>query len=175
MKENIRTWFCLLLAAVVLLCIFFSLKDYEMPVYAIDETIQDTEETESNNDLKLPGGEYEDGVYFISADCYDQESEAEGKELNFDYTISMNVEIQDNRITAITDVAGSPSQYNPEYDPKNDTYIEIARYGMGNMQGVEEQIINLQTYEVDAVSGATYSSWAMMECIWWAMEEARIQ
>lgn len=105
---------------------------------------------------------YIDGTYAVSVLCdpdEDQDFEA--------YNLSMNVTIQNDKIVAITDVAG-------DGDKKNDRYIRNAASGTSTKEGMISQIVNKGlTEEVDTVSGATCSSNAIMEGCRQALEQAK--
>ena len=105
---------------------------------------------------------YIDGTYAVSVLCGPDEDE------DFEaYNLSMNVTIQNDKIVAITDVAG-------DGDKKNDRYIRNAASGTSTKEGMISQIVNKGlTEEVDTVSGATCSSNAIMEGCRQALEQAK--
>lgn len=105
---------------------------------------------------------YIDGTYAVSVLCEpDEDGDFEA------YNLSMNVTIQKDKIVAITDVTG-------DGDKKNDRYIRNAANGTSTKEGMISQIVNKGLpEEVDAVSGATCSSNAIMEGCRQALEKAK--
>jgi uncharacterized protein with FMN-binding domain len=86
------------------------------------------------------------------------------------YTLSLKITIENDRITSVTDVKGSGDLY----DSDNDLYIKRAVNGTAKYPGVAGQIVSKGTCEgVDAVSGATCSSNAIIEAVKKALESAK--
>jgi uncharacterized protein with FMN-binding domain len=108
---------------------------------------------------------YANGTYQASAVCNPNVY------ADFDaYTLSLKVTIDNDRITSVTDVKGSGTLY----DKSNDWYIKRAVEGTSKYPGVATQIASKGTYEdVDAVSGATCSSKAIIEAVKKALESAK--
>jgi uncharacterized protein with FMN-binding domain len=108
---------------------------------------------------------YANGTYQASAVCNPNVY------ADFDaYTLSLNVTIDNDCITSVTDVKGSGALY----DKSNDWYIKRAVEGTSKYTGVAEQITSKGTCEnIDAVSGATCSSKAIIEAVNQALESAK--
>ena len=106
-----------------------------------------------------------DGVYTGTALCepdYDEEFN--------EYDLSLQVTVSNNRITDITDLKGSGAQW----DSFNTWFIDTAAHGFSGVGGVVEQIIQKNdTTGIDAVSGATCSSIAIVEACEKALESAK--
>lgn len=87
------------------------------------------------------------------------------------YTLSLKITVQNDKITSITEVKGSGNNY----DEGNDWYIAKAVNGTSKYPGVVKQIIQKgKPEEIDAVSGATCSSKAVVEAVKKALENAKI-
>ncbi|MGN1402819.1 MAG: FMN-binding protein [Ruminococcus sp.] len=134
---------------------------------AADGDTADESSTESTEEISTPeeiaDGMYADGDYTAIAICYpDALEEFEA------YTLSVTVRIQDGKIVEITDVGSVDDE-----DADNAWYIKRAVSGTSKIPGVVSQILEKQTAEdVDAVSGATCSSDAMIQAIKEALQEA---
>lgn len=127
----------------------------------VQEDISDEEEQEPE-----AANKYKDGVYAVTAICSD------GYDSFDDYTLSGKVEIKDDNIVAITDVKGVGSGY-ADYDLY---YINRAINGTSKYPGIVAQIISKGTIDdIDVVSGATYSSEAVIELCRQAQKKARIE
>jgi uncharacterized protein with FMN-binding domain len=86
------------------------------------------------------------------------------------YTLSLKITMENDRITSVTDVKGSGDWY----DSSNDWYIKRAVEGTSKYPGVAGQIVSKGTCEdIDAVSGATCSSKAIIEAVKKALESAK--
>lgn len=143
MKDKGNEWLSLapLLGAIlVVLCMGISLYGYETPTYAAvtdeaksEETIEETEEEEEEEteETETVTGTFdlEDGVYY-------------GTGTGFAGNIKVAVTIKDKTITEIEIVS---------VEGDDETFFNRAK-------GVIDRIIEAQSLEVDAVSGATYSS-----------------
>lgn len=126
----------------VAVCAVVSLSDYEAPVYAVEkekeestEVVQSTETTvsageiEETQKVKIQGKfELEDGVY-------------QGKGTGFAGEVTVAVEIKDGSIVSIEVLSNSDGA----------AFFNRAK-------GVIDAMIQSQSFEVDAVSGATFSS-----------------
>lgn len=109
--------------------------------------------------------QYLDGTYVVEATCDPDEEE------DFQsYRIQAKVTIQKDRIVAITDIKGIGS----DYDSNNDWYLQRAANGSKSATGVVQQITGQGKAEkVDAVSGATCSSKAIIAAVRKALERAK--
>ncbi len=98
-----------------------------------------------------------DGTYAGSALCSPDEDE------EFDaYTLSLNVTVEDGKITSITDVKGDYT----DGDEDNDSYLSKAADGTKTKTGMISKIIEANSTEgLDAVSGATCSSEAIVAAV----------
>ena len=146
MKEKVtdisKTLSPLLAAALVAVCVLISLSGYEEPTYAEESGDASADATESGDAadeelLETVQGAFdlEDGVYVGSANGYSG-------------TITVSVEIQDRTIVAITIVSESD----------DDVYFNAAT-------AVIDTIIATQSLDVDAITGATYSSNGIIKAI----------
>lgn len=108
---------------------------------------------------------YDDGTYVGTADCYPDEDE------DFvEYVLSVKVKIENDRIVSISDASGAGDSY----DKLNDRYISRAAKGTGKITGTIAQILEKQhTDGIDAVSGATCSSDAIVRAVDDALAQAR--
>ena len=107
-----------------------------------------------------PGTIYQNGEYEGTAVCEDPHGNS------FQYDLTLKITVKHDKITAITDVAG---------DDANSFYVNKAKKGTSKYPGVVSQILKTGIPdEVDAVSGATYSSHAILEACKNALEKARI-
>lgn len=111
-------------------------------------------------DDDTPGTIYQNGEYEGTAVCEDPHGDS------FLYDLTLKITVKHDKITAITDVAG---------DEANSFYVNKAKKGSSKYPGVVSQILKTGVPdEVDAVSGATYSSHAILEACKNALEKARI-
>lgn len=108
-----------------------------------------------------PKQRYADGDYFVSVTCSPNEDE------DFEpYTLTVKVTISGDRITAVSDVTG-------DGDSSNDSYIRKAVNGTSKKEGVVSQITSHGApYDVDAISGATCTSEAILAACEQALEQA---
>ena len=108
---------------------------------------------------------YDDGTYVGTADCYPDEDE------DFvEYVLSVKVKIENDQIVSISDASGAGDSY----DKLNDRYISRAAKGTGKITGTIAQILEKQhTDGIDAVSGATCSSDAIVRAVDDALAQAR--
>ena len=131
----------------------------------------DTDQNESNDEDDTEEGSengsensYKDGTYVVTAIC------APDQYYDFtEYTISLTVVIKNQALTSITDVKGVGASY----DSFNDYYIGRASNGSSKYKGVIAQILEKGMPEnIDAVSGATCSSNAIVEGVKAALKVA---
>lgn len=117
------------------------------------------------------GKYYKNGTYHVQADCEpdeDQEFEA--------YTLSLDLTMQNDRITKIENIAGSGAAY----DTANNTYIKRAAQGTSKYTGMVTQILeagglyqeNGELLPFDTVSKATCSSNAILTACRSALQQA---
>lgn len=98
-------------------------------------------------------------------DCYPDADEDFAE-----YVLSLKVQIENDQIVSISNVNGSGA----EYDKLNDRYISRAADGTKKIAGTIAQILEKQqTDSIDAVSGATCSSDAIVRAVENALEQAR--
>lgn len=115
---------------------------------------------EDPGDDDTPGTIYQNGEYEGTAVCEDPHGDS------FLYDLTLKITVKHDKITAITDVAG---------DEANSFYVNKAKKGSSKYPGVVSQILKTGVPdEVDAVSGATYSSHAILKACKNALEKARI-
>lgn len=117
------------------------------------------------------GKYYKNGTYHVQTDCEpdeDQEFEA--------YTLSLDLTVQNDRITKIENIAGSGAAY----DTANNTYIKRAAQGTSKYTGMVTQILeagglyqeNGELLPFDTVSKATCSSNAILTACRSALQQA---
>ena len=100
-----------------------------------------------------------------TADCYPDADEDFAQ-----YVLSVKVKIENDQILTISSVSGSGDNY----DKLNDNYISRAANGTKKIQGTIAQILEKQhTEQIDAVSGATCSSDAIVRAVEDALKQAR--
>lgn len=108
---------------------------------------------------------YENGTYEGTADRYPDADEDFAE-----YVLSLKVQIENDQIVSISNVNGSGA----EYDKLNDRYISRAADDTKKIAGTIAQILEKQqTDSIDAVSGATCSSDAIVRAVENALEQAR--
>lgn len=116
-------------------------------------------------EVSTPSVYYKDGIYSGTALCSPDYADE-----FYAYNLSLKVTVSGNRITAITDLEGSGNRY----DSSNSFYFNYAADGSGSGDGVVPQIILKQdTAKIDAVSGATCSSKAIISAVEQAISEAK--
>jgi uncharacterized protein with FMN-binding domain len=109
---------------------------------------------------------YRDGTYTVTTDCIPDAQQAFTP-----YTITMKVKIKEDKITAISDVAGSGELY----DSINDGYIDLAVNGNSDTKGMVAKITKKGLPDnIDIVSGATSTSNSILEGCRKALNEAKI-
>lgn len=108
---------------------------------------------------------YENGTYEGTADCYPDADEDFAE-----YVLSLKVQIENDQIVSISNVNGSGAEYDKLYD----RYISRAADDTKKIAGTIAQILEKQqTDSIDAVSGATCSSDAIVRAVENALEQAR--
>ena len=142
-----------------------------------EETTKETttQEESTGEETTKPEDEtgkyYKNGTYHVQADCEpdeDQEFEA--------YTLSLDLTMQNDRITKIENIAGSGAAY----DTANNTYIKRAAQGTSKYTGMVTQILeagglyqeNGELLPFDTVSKATCSSNAILTACRSALQQA---
>ena len=158
LMEKISPYAPLLGAVVIAVCVGISVKNYEAPVYAAEET--QTEETESE-EMPVVSSETEEETQ------EEQETEAvtgsfdladgvyQGSAQGFRGKVTVSVQIQNKQITAIDILSASD----------DDAFFNRAK-------GVIDKIISSQSLDVDVVSGATYSSNGLIGAVKDALAQA---
>lgn len=136
--KKINPYAPFLAVAVVAVCIGLSMKNYQAPVYAAEETEaeeipvvpleKETEEEEQETKAVTGAFDLSDGVY-------------QGSAQGFRGTVTVAVQIRDKQIAAIEILGASDDE----------AFFNRAK-------GVIDKMISLQSLDVDVVSGATYSS-----------------
>ena len=143
-------------------------KETEKPAETETQKPAETEkpsESESSSESEKERV-YADGDYTASATCT-----SSGGGAFDDYTLTATVTIKDDKITAITNVAGSGAGY----VAADALYIKRAAEGTRKVQGVVAQVLAKNSLdEIDVVSGATCSSNALLEACRQALESAKI-
>lgn len=147
-----------------------------------DQTEKETEETESGTEKETGETEsgteqesetqtetetqqYADGIYRAEASCV---PDAAGDFTA--YTLAASVTITDGKVTAVTDILGTGEFY----EEGNDWYISRAANGTKKYPGVVGQMTEKgSAEEIDAVSGATCSSRAIISAVKKAFEMAK--
>ena len=119
---------------------------------------QDPNGPDDSGEDKSETAKYQDGSYIASGWCSDEDGE-------FLYGITVNVVIEDGAIAAIEAIKTADESDDPEL---NDTYLGYAVNGRTRIgveyAGIPAQILKKQGIdEIDAVSGATYSSEVIRE------------
>lgn len=105
---------------------------------------------------------YKNGTYTATVVCKPDEDE------DFEaYNLTLKVEIKDDKIVAVSDIAG-------DGDSGNDSYIKRAANGTSSITGVVAQILEKGAPEgIDAVSRATCTSKSIIEACEKAMQDAK--
>ena len=148
-------------------------KETTTPEESTEETTtpaDSTEETTTKPEDET-GKYYKNGTYHVQTDCEpdeDQEFEA--------YTLSLDLTVQNDRITKIENIAGSGAAY----DTANNTYIKRAAQGTSKYTGMVTQILearglyqeNGELLPFDTVSKATCSSNAILTACRSALQQA---
>lgn len=149
-------------------------KETTTPEESTGETTTKPQESTGETTTKPEdetGKYYKNGTYHVQADCEpdeDQEFEA--------YTLSLDLTVQNDRITKIENIAGSGAAY----DTANNTYIKRAAQGTSKYTGMVTQILeagglyqeNGELLPFDTVSKATCSSNAILTACRSALQQA---
>ena len=149
-------------------------KEITTPEDSTEETTTKPQESTGETTTKPEdetGKYYKNGTYHVQADCEpdeDQEFEA--------YTLSLDLTMQNDRITKIENIAGSGAAY----DTANNTYIKRAAQGTSKYTGMVTQILeagglyqeNGELLPFDTVSKATCSSNAILTACRSALQQA---
>lgn len=149
-------------------------KEITTPADSTEETTTKPQESTGEETTKPEdetGKYYKNGTYHVQADCEpdeDQEFEA--------YTLSLDLTMQNDRITKIENIAGSGAAY----DTANNTYIKRAAQGTSKYTGMVTQILeagglyqeNGELLPFDTVSKATCSSNAILTTCRSALQQA---
>ncbi len=117
-------------------------KDEEIARLTAELASADVSEEESG-ETETSGSGYADGVY---------EGEADG----FGGVISVQVEIEEGMITSVEIISA---------EDEDTAYLEMA-------EGIIPSILEAQSAEVDAISGATFSSEGIRDAVSAALQEA---
>lgn len=121
-------------------------------------------ETETETETQVQT--YADGTYTVEAGC---EPDRNGDFTA--YTLAASVTITNGKVTAVTDIRGQGDSY----DVGNDWYVSRAANGTKKYPGVVTQITEKGTADgIDAVSGATCSSNAIIAAVKKAFEMAKV-
>lgn len=149
-------------------------KETTTPEESTGETTTKPQESTGETTTKPEdetGKYYKNGTYHVQTDCEpdeDQEFEA--------YTLSLDLTMQNDRITKIENIAGSGAAY----DTANNTYIKRAAQGTSKYTGMVTQILeagglyqeNGELLPFDTVSKATCSSNAILTACQSALQQA---
>lgn len=149
-------------------------KEITTPADSTEETTTKPQESTGETTTKPEdetGKYYKNGTYHVQTDCEpdeDQEFEA--------YTLSLDLTMQNDRITKIENIAGSGAAY----DTANNTYIKRAAQGTSKYTGMVTQILeagglyqeNGELLPFDTVSKATCSSNAILTACRSALQQA---
>lgn len=125
-----------------------------------EDVEQDPNGPDDSGEDKSETAGYQDGSYTASKWCGDGDG-------TFRYEITVTVTIEDGAIAAIEAIKTADESDDPE---RNDTYMGYAVNGRTRRGityvGVPQQIVDKQSAdEIDAVSGATYSSEAIRNAV----------
>ena len=143
----------------------------EKPEESTEETTTEKPEESTKESEETTGKYYKNGTYHVQADCEpDEEQEFEA------YTLSLDLTVQNDRITKIDHVAGSGERY----DVSNDTYIKRAVQGTKKYTGIVTQILEAgglyqttgELLPFDTVGKATGSSKAIITACQSALQQA---
>lgn len=122
--------------------------------------------TEKETETETQVQTYADGTYTVEAGC---EPDRNGDFTA--YTLAASVTITNGKVTAVTDIRGQGDSY----DVGNDWYVSRAANGTKKYPGVVTQITEKGTADgIDAVSGATCSSNAIIAAVKKAFEMAKV-
>ncbi len=138
-------------------------SDNDNPKDDVDKKEDDTKKDDDKKDTE-DDSPYADGTYAAAA-LVDP-----GEDGDFDaYTLSLTVRVKDGKITSVDNAEGSGEGY----IAKDARYITRALSGTSSAKGIQDQLLEKQSAEnLDAVSGATWSSKAMITAIKEALQAA---
>lgn len=125
----------------------------------------DTPGEDGTDDQTDTGSLYKDGIYTASVPV------DSGTDGDFDaYTLSLDVTVENGKIVRIENAAGSGDGYTDD----DAGFIERALNGTSKKTGVAQQIFQKNgTQDIQAVSGATWSSEAIVSAVDEALKAAR--
>ena len=128
-----------------------------------DSTTEDNNETTKQQETSKR--KYKDGTYTAEILCNPDD------DWDFEpYTISVTVTLKNDVITSISDIKG----VGKGYDSYNDWYIKRAAEGTSKYKGVVSSILEKGDLSgIDAVSGATCSSKAIIQAVKAAVEKGK--
>lgn len=133
----------------------------------VKPTTAPTDDSHQPGESEESGKLYKDGTYYVTAVC----SPDANHEFT-EYTVSMKVTIEQDRIINMSDIAGSGESY----QLINDAFIKRAVEGYSSFIGVVTQILNNGNADgIDIVAGATRTSYSIIQCAKNALLAARIQ
>lgn len=173
-KTKYKKWLFLLPALITGILVFSTISHTEIHLREIPERLVMTEEAQTAANLSLNKEEettllesaedvilnticYPDGVYTGQGECYDEEDD------EFYYFLDVSVTVEEGKIVSVEVVKSDDYSDEPE---KNEKYIDFVLNGRNSDPGIPEQLITSQSAEnIDAVSGATYSSEAILGTI----------
>ena len=120
--------------------------------------------------VNAAAGQAQSLIYRGEATCYDAFNEYDDREFD-DYTIKLSVITRDDKIIAIQDVMGYDLS-GKETNAVNKSYLSMAADGTSKITGMIEKIINQNsTTGIDAVTGATCASNAIVRAVENALEQ----
>ena len=120
--------------------------------------------------VNAAAGQSQSLIYRGEATCYDAFNEYDDREFD-DYTIKLSVITRDDKIIAIQDVMGYDLS-GKETNAVNKSYLSMAADGTSKITGMIEKIINQNsTTGIDAVTGATCASNAIVRAVENALEQ----
>ena len=124
-----------------------------------DQDTHDSEAGGSGSDPETGTGEktYKDGTYTRTAAC--------SKDGWFDYDIDITLTVKDGRISSLSIYKGEDFTEDEDDREENDAYLDMAVNGYGSRKGMISRILESQSADVDAVTGATYSSEAIRSAV----------
>ena len=131
-----------------------------------DDSSSSSDSNSDSDDNSSEGKIYKNGTYSATAICLPDDDE------DFEpYTLAVSVTIKSDRIVSITNLEGSGENY----DSGNDWYIKRAANGTSKHKGIIAQYLSENdNKKIDAVSGATCSSQAIINAVNSALKEAEL-
>ena len=100
---------------------------------------------------------YKDGTYTVTCACT--------REDVFDYDIAVSLTVEGGRLSVLSISKGEDYTEDEEAREDNDDYLDLAANGPDGKSGMAERIISAQSTDVDAVTGATFSSRAIKNAV----------